>query len=439
MRSPLQVRFIRHVAMTGGAQATQAAFAMLAGIVVARAMGPSARGTLAVLTALGTITILLGSLGIHLSGVYFLGRFRSESDAIVSNNVLAGALGGVVAAVGLTCAGLVFQRELLHQVDVGLFLTFVLCVPFLYFNQFGRMLLLGLGRVGQYNLPDIVGGSTLFLGTIAAIAVFGEHLEPLVALRVVVEVAITVILLVALRRGYAFRFSPSRPLLRRQLAYGMRNYTGSVFWMLLLQVDIVLCSHFLGSGPTGIYAVAVSLGIPITLLAAAIGTLTFQRVSAEERRTIRVAQTNRTARILVVLLIPAVVGMGVLAHIIVPLIYGAKFAAGATALILLLPGFVAFSLEVVMMNFLAGEGTPPVVIWAPAVGLAVNVAANIFVIPRWGINGASVTSSVAYTVVLLLVLRYYTRSTGSRIADVFLTRRADVRAFFGAAEGAAPA
>jgi O-antigen/teichoic acid export membrane protein len=92
----------------------------------------------------------------------------------------------------------------------------------------------------------------------------------------------------------------------------------------------------------------------------------------------------------------------------------------------------------VMMNFLAGEGTPPVVIWAPAVGLVVNIAANIFVIPRWGINGASVTSSVAYTIVLLLVLRYYTNSTGSRIADVFRTRRADVRALRGPVEAPAP-
>ncbi|HKP89651.1 MAG TPA: polysaccharide biosynthesis C-terminal domain-containing protein [Thermoleophilaceae bacterium] len=439
MRNPLRVRFVRHVAMTGGTQVFQAAFAMLAGIVVARALGPSARGTLAVLTALGTITVLLASLGIHLSGVYFLGRFPDEADAIVSNNLLTGALGGIAAAVGLTCVTLAFQRELLHQVDLALFLTFVFCVPFLYFNQFGRTLLLGMGKVGQYNLPDIVGGSTLLAGTIAAIAVFGKHLEPLVALRIVVEVGIAAVILLMLRRSGSLHLSPSRPLLRRQLKYGIRNYTGSVFWLCLLQADIVLCSHFLGSGQTGIYAVAVSLGIPITILAAAIGTLTFQRVSSEEHRATRVAQTNRTARMLVVLLVPAVIGMAALAHVIVPLIYGERFSAGATALILLLPGFVAFSLEVVMMNFLAGEGTPPVVIWAPAVGLAVNIAANIFVIPRWGINGASVTSSVAYTVVLLLVLRYYTRSTRSKVADVFVTRRDDVRAFFGAAEGAAPA
>ena len=439
MRNPLKIRFVRHVAMTGGTQVVQAAFARLAGIVVARALGPSARGELAVLTALGAMTILLGSLGIHLSGVYFLGRFRERADAIVSNNLLVGAIGGVVVALCLTLAGVAFERGLLHQVDIGLFLIFATCVPFLYFNQFGRTLLLGLGRVGHYNLPDVVGGVALLAGTVVAIAAFGKHLGPLVALRVLIEVVIAIMIIRLLRAPGRLRFAPSRSLLRQQLAYGLRNYTGSLFWLCLLQADIVLCNHFLGNEQTGIYSVAVSLGLPITILAAAIGTLTFQRVSSEARRATRIAQTNRTARILVVLLLPPVVGMGLLAHIIVPAIYGAEFDAGATALILLLPGFVAFSLEVVMMNFLAGEGTPPVVIWAPAVGLVVNIVANLFVIPRWGINGASITSSVAYTVVLLLVLRHYTRLTGSKPGDVLRTRLADVKALLGPAEAPAPA
>jgi O-antigen/teichoic acid export membrane protein len=344
----------------------------------------------------------------------------------------------VAAALALLGVGLAFERQLLHEVEMGLFVTFVASVPFLYLNQYGRTLLLGLGRVGQYNLPDFAGGFALLAGTVGALAVFGDHLEPLVVLRVVVEVMIAILILAMLRRTRRVRFSPSRPLLRRQLRYGLRNYTGSLFWLVLLQADIVLCNHFLGNEETGVYAVAVSLGLPVTILAAAIGALVFQRVSAEEDRATRISQTNRTSRVLVVLLLPPVILMAALAHVIVPAIYGESFSDGAMALILLLPGFLAFSLEVVMMNFLAGEGTPPVVIWAPAVGLVLNIVANLWVIPEFGINGASVTSSAAYTAVLLLVLRDYLRRTDSRVSDVFWTRRADVRALFGSAETPAP-
>jgi O-antigen/teichoic acid export membrane protein len=432
MRNPLRNRFVRHVTMTGGAQVLQAAFAMAAGILVARALGAPARGTLAVLTALGSITILLGSLGIHLSGVYFLGRFKEEHDSVISNNLLVGAIGGIGAALGLAGVGLAFQGALLHGIGLDLFAIFLFSVPLLYFNQFGRTLLLGAGRVGGYNVPDLLGGSALLVGTAGAIVVFGHELTPLVALKVVVEVAITVVTVAMLRRSVRFRFSPSRALLRRQLRYGLRNYTGTLFWLCLLQSDIVLCNRFLGTGPTGVYSVAVALGLPITLLAGAVGTLTFQRVSAQESRATRIAQTNRTARVLLPLATLGAIALGLLAHVIVTLVYGREFEDAAPALILLLPGLLAFSVEVVLMNFLAGEGSPPIMVYGPAVGLCVNFVANLFVIPRWGINGASVTSSVAYAIVLLMVLRYYLRSTSSTVAEVLAARRDDVTALFGA-------
>jgi O-antigen/teichoic acid export membrane protein len=418
--------------MTSGAQASQAAFAMISGIVVARALGASGRGTISVLVALGTTTVLIASFGIHLAAVYFLGRFKEEHDSVVTNTLLMGVFGGLAAALGLAIVGIALSDQVLPGIGIGLFVVYVLSVPLYYFNQFGRALLLGAGRVGTYNLPDVVGGAVLLVGTIASILVFGDHLMPLVVLRVVLEIAVTAMVVFFLARWVSFRFEPSRALLLRQLNFGLRNYASSLFWLCLLQSDILLCNHFLGTSDTGVYSVAVSLGLPVTMIGGAVGTLTFQRVSSEEQAVTRIEQTNRTLRVLLPLVGVSLIALGFLAHVLVPLIYGHEFDAAATALILLLPGFLAFCLEVVILNYLAGEGSPMVVVWGPAVGLAVNVVANLFVIPRWGINGASVTSSVAYTIVFLLVLWYYRRATGSSLRDVLGTSAHDMRALFGA-------
>jgi O-antigen/teichoic acid export membrane protein len=429
MRKLFRVRFVRHVAMTSGAQASQAALAMVSGILVARLVGASARGTLAVLTATGGMAVLLASLGVHFSGVYFLGRFKSQRDAIVSNNLLAGVLGGLATGAVLAVVGVLFHRTLLHGIGLGFFVLYVCCVPFNYFNEFGRSLLLGIGRVGTYNIPDVFGGLALFTGTALAIVVFGRALLPLVALRVIVEVTTAVGVVAFILRAARLRFAPSRPLFQKQLKYGVRNYGSSLMWLFLLQSDVVLCNYFLGSHRTGVYSVAVSLGLPITMLAGVVGTLTFQRVASEERRERRIAQTNRAIRVLFPLILLTIAAMAIGARWLIPVIYGREFDPAVDALLLLLPGFLFYSLEIVMMNFLAGEGSPPIVIWGPLVGVVINVVANIFVIPRWGINGASVTSSVAYAVVFLLVLAYYKRSTRSSILDVLGTRLGDIHAF----------
>src|SRR5205807_2432830 len=99
--------------------------------------------------------------------------------------------------------------------------------------------------VALYSVPSLIEGAGLLIGTGALIGLFGHALAPLVGLRVAIEVAVTVLLVVAVRRWIGFRFEPSAALLRRQLGYGLRNYASSLLWLFLLQSDLVLSNYFL--------------------------------------------------------------------------------------------------------------------------------------------------------------------------------------------------
>jgi O-antigen/teichoic acid export membrane protein len=425
-KNPLRVRFVRDVVMTGGAQAISAGAAMVAGIMVARVLGPAAKGELSVLGALASIAVIVASLGLHHSAVYFLGRFKDDRHAVISNNALVGIVGGVLTAAALGVAGVVFRDALISGIDLGVFLLFLLFVPFNYFNEFGRRVMLGAGRVALYNLPDLVTGAALVVGTAIVLAVFGAHLVPLIVLRVVSELAIAVVMVVYVGRAIRFRLRPARGVLGRQAAYGVKNYASSLLWMVLLQGDLVLCNYFLGNAPTGVYSVAVSLGLPITMAGGVIGTIIFQRVSADASEANRVANTNRVVRVLIPILLVGMALLGAVADWVIPTVYGSGFAGADEALLLLFPGLFALAVELVLMNHLAGEGSPPIVYLGPLAGLVVNFGANIFVIPRYGINGAAVMSSVGYGVVLLLVGHQYLRLTGSRVRDLVAVRRVDL-------------
>ena len=414
--------------MTGGAQGIQAICAMLGGILVARFLGPEAKGQLTVLVALGAMAVLLASLGVHQSAIYFLGRHKEERDAIVSNNTLF-ALGGAVVTTALLAAiGVTFHDQLLSGVPLTLFFAYLLAVPFNYVTEFVRRTILGTGKVSIYNVPDLAQGASLLFGTAIVILIFGEHVLPLAVLRVVTEGAVAAFLLIYLWRVVRFRMHPSRRVLRQQVGYGVKNYASSLFWLFLFSSDALLVNHFLGNERTGVYSVAVSLGLPITMVGAVIGTLVFQRVAANEDEATRVANTNRVVRVLIPFALTLVVAVGVGSQWLIPALYGNAFDDATIALLLLLPGFLALAIETVVMNFLAGDGSPPIVYWGPFIGLVVNLGANLYVIPRWGINGAAVTSSVGYVVVLVLVLGYYLRWTRSRLSEVVLPRRADLHA-----------
>ncbi|HLI43602.1 MAG TPA: polysaccharide biosynthesis C-terminal domain-containing protein [Acidimicrobiales bacterium] len=420
-------RFVRQTAVTSVMRVTSALTSMAAGIVVARELGAAGRGTLSVLVALGTVAVLFGSFGIHYSGIYFLGRLPDEIDRILSNMVVVSAVGGLLTAGVLTACVVGAHGVFLGAISFRLFLLFIAVVPCSYFNEFAQRALMGLGRTTAYVVPDLFEGPVLLTGTVASIVVFGPRLVPLVLLRVVVEVSQAVFLGAYLMHVRRFRFLPSFALLRRQVAYGLRNYAGSLLWLFLLRSDLVLCNHFLGRAKTGVYSVSASLVMPLNLLVATMSVLLFQRTSSEASREARIANTNRLVRMVVPLVVATAAVLAVVSHPLVRLLYGSAYSAAAPALVWLIPGVALVTIETLLASFLAGEGSPLVLVWAPLAGLVVNLGANLYAIPHFGIDGAAVTSTIGYALVFVVVTVYYCVSTGTSPRRLLVLKRADLR------------
>jgi O-antigen/teichoic acid export membrane protein len=74
---------------------------------------------------------------------------------------------------------------------------------------------------------------------------------------------------------------------------------------------------------------------------------------------------------------------------------------------------------------------PGVTIAAPSLGLLLNVALNIAIVPRFGIVGAALTSSAAYTLMLVVSLVTFVRRGRLRLRDSLLMNTDDVRLIFG--------
>ncbi|HOS42343.1 MAG TPA: polysaccharide biosynthesis C-terminal domain-containing protein [Armatimonadota bacterium] len=124
---------------------------------------------------------------------------------------------------------------------------------------------------------------------------------------------------------------------------------------------------------------------------------------------------------------------------LIRLAFGHRFAPSYLAMVLLLPGMVAMGLARVLGADIAGRGFPRYGALAAWITLVVTVLLDLLLIPRalalpglpalyglgWGINGAAVASSAAYTVSLLVLTIAYRRLTGIALRDLFLPRLAE--------------
>jgi len=140
-----------------------------------------------------------------------------------------------------------------------------------------------------------------------------------------------------------------------------------------------------------------------------------------------VAKIARASRAVVTLLVPVAVLLALVGQRVVPLIYGPAYTVAGTLFVLLLPGMLAISVHLVIDSFFAGSGFPPISIWSAAGALIAKIGLNLLLIPRLGLNGAAVATSVVYVTLLTVKIVAFTMRTGTSIATLVRPAWEDVR------------
>jgi O-antigen/teichoic acid export membrane protein len=134
----------------------------------------------------------------------------------------------------------------------------------------------------------------------------------------------------------------------------------------------------------------------------------------------------------------ACAGVFVLADFIIRILYSSAYAPAAVALRWLLPGILMLSIGKVLIAELLAREKITFTFWVGAVVVATNIAGNFLLIPRMGIAGASLASSISYTLLSIIVCWYYLKQTGVRWTRL-VPCWADVQAYYALVRRHAPA
>jgi O-antigen/teichoic acid export membrane protein len=275
---------------------------------------------------------------------------------------------------------------------------------------------LGLRRIRAFNLMETLDRVLLLAASLSLLVAAGLGVKELVAATAVIAATKFVVSHVVLGPT-ASRIAPDWALLKGLTDISLRAYVTMLLSFLVLRSDIMLINALRGSTDTGVYSVAVQIAELLMVLPAAIGTLLFPTIAATRDAASAhfTAAVHRHAAVAVSL---GCVTVALGARWIVDLLFGAAYGDSTTALLLLLPGIWCLSLQIILANDLAGRDYPAFLPLNWSIVLTVNVGLNLVWIPRFGIAGAAASSSVAYSLSFVLVLRYWLR----RFPEVRLTR-----------------
>jgi O-antigen/teichoic acid export membrane protein len=420
----------RRIVSVFATRAAVFALGLLTTYLLALVLGPSGRGSyyLAVLVPATLFTV--GQLGIPPALTFYAGRGASLDGLLGIAAVLATLLSLACVVPALLARDLLVSTIVPGATLLGVTLA-IASVPFLFASAFAVALLLGLQQIRTTNLLQLGQGLATFLVMLVVLGLLGWGSDGAVGAYLVVSVGAAL----AATLGAA-ALAPRRRLSGEPLApllgYALRVYPGSLASFFSYRADIFLISIILGDpAAVGLYALAVSLAEMVFYVADAVSTALFPQVSSVDRSEAdRLAPRVSRASLLVtapaaLVLIPV---SALAVRVTLP-----EFVESIAPFCVLLPGVVALSVSKVLSSYVSGIGHPGSVTRVAVTSLAVNVAANILLIPTLGIVGAALASTISYSVNACLMVVLASRLAGVTPGELVIPTLDDARRLLGAA------
>jgi O-antigen/teichoic acid export membrane protein len=396
------------VVLTYGGKLTVLAAGLATTVLLARGLGPGPRGVMAAANALALLLAQLGTVGLSAANPYFLAREPRTLPGVIGNSVwLALGLGSLLFVAGVVIRALL--PGALPGIGWGPVLVALAGVYPALVCVFLHSVLVGQKRMVAYNAIEVTQAVGALATLALAFAVARPGVVPLLLILNAWSVWSALAAVVLLRGEGAWR-RPDAALARRMLRYGGRIYVATLLAYVIIRLDLLLVNGFKGTAQAGQYSVAVALADGMIVLPTVVGLILLPRVAAGAGDEVTAAVFRITGLLyglLCLITIP-------LAGPAVRLAFGEPFAGSVNLYLWLLPGIYSLGMTTVLANHFAGRGFPlqAMVVWFA--GLAVNLALNLALLPRYGTVVASVSSSVAYTLLLVLHVRLFSRDVGLR-------------------------
>ncbi|MEH6988331.1 flippase [Cytobacillus firmus] len=424
--------FVKNTIMTLSRQISGILLGLLASIIIARSLGPEGNGLYQLIVLLPTTLMTLLNLGVGTSSVYYVGQKKYDIKDIIKTNTASGAVLSL-AAVIIGLIGVMFFSDKFFEGVPPNYLYFILLImPLLMLNDFYLVIFQGVQDFKSFNslalLRQLAALITLVLFIfVLKIGLVGTVIAFIAG--VVTQFIVTLILLNKNLKTNLFSGSFSKAYFKESFSFGFKAHFSNVLSFINYRADIYLISMFLNPAAVGLYGVAVSIAERLWIVSQSISSVLYPAISSSSDVDSKNKLTSVISRNVLFFSIIAGIVFYFASDLIFRLLFGEAYAESSDILKMLLPGIILFSVDRILSNDLAGRGKPELNMYTSIFTVASNIILNILLIPKVGIAGAAVSTSVTYSLSTLVKMILFKRETGVSYSKMVLLQKEDLILF----------
>ncbi len=370
-------------------------------IILARWLGPSDLGLYQMVVTVLDIASLVATLGIGVALIKYVAEYKKDKDKlaqIMTPGLLGSIIPGLIAGISLYAlsgmiAGIFNTPELAHLLKI---IAFTLPISAFVGALVG--ILNGLREMKTYSFLAILS-SLLSIICIVVFIKLGFGIT-----------GVIIGMLLATIGAFIGGIYLSRHLLhldtknfinnaKKLLSFGGRVFAGNTLSRLAEQADIIMIGYFLAARDVGFYSIAVSLSTFFLLVPQAIQRVTYPATSeywSENNRASIQRMVDKTTKYSAAVLLPIGLGVGFFAKDVVTGIFGEEFIYAVAPLwVLLVAKVITGSTRTPIAGSLGASGRPQLNVMLNAIALVTNIGLNVLLIPRYGILGAAIATTIS--------------------------------------------
>ncbi len=380
-------------------------------IATARALGPEGRGEFNLYVLIITTAATLMNFGIPASNTYFAAQKSFTRTQLVRSSLLfAGGLG----ILGLLAFGAIHELGLsrflfpIEKLTTPVVLALGI-LPLVLLNLFIQGILVGEKNIVLSNNLLVSSQGFLAIMLLTTFLLGWLSVPWAIGFYAMSQLLLTALLFLVTRDSFfeAFRFRLPSTAYRTIFLFSTTIHLGNLTQFMNYRLDAFIVYYFLGTEAVGYYGLAATLAEILWILSTSMAAVLLPTI----------AGGHRQSREIVVKAAVVAFGssciLGLVAFLAGPsaieFLFGTEFIPAILPFLVLIPGVVVFSLNIVVANYMTGIGQPRFNVAIAIFSFLLTVIFDILLIPSYGIVGASYASVIAYTTSSILAVAVFLR------------------------------
>jgi len=367
----------------------------------------------------------VGNLGIGTASVYFIGQKRYKIEDFISNSInVVGLIGGTLIISFWLFFGI--YSDVFKGIEKLLLFIATLTVFFDMFDDYAFNIMLGDMRIKEYNSIKFAKPSLLLLFSFIFLAILGWGVKGAVLSYFVSKLATCIVAIYLFSRFSKVRLSFNPSIFKKSMCFGAKANLGYIFEFLNYRLDMFLVHYYIGAEMVGYYVISVTIAEMVLYLPNSVAAILYPLASSTKstgEKSDFTALVCRNTLFITVIFSGFLLAIG---KLLISVFYGKAYFPSLHPLYLLMPGIVALSILLVLKSYVYGQGKPGILASITGSSLLANIGLNMVFIPKIGISGAALASTISYILPAGIIMVLFLRMSKMRLSDMLLLKRADI-------------